>query len=64
VGTTPSIVFLADPLRKIFCAGKAHFAESFFAEFEHFLRRGRVAVGTEGFDAAVDGGSGFAGNGW
>ena len=46
-----------------FGAGEAGFAEGLFAELEHFLRAGRATRGAERFDAAVDSGSGFAGDG-
>ncbi len=46
-----------------FCSGEAGFAQDGLAEFEHFLRSGGAAGGAEGFDAAVDGGGGFAGDG-
>ncbi len=46
-----------------FCSGEAGFAEDGLAEFEHFLRGGSAAGGAEGFDAAVNGGGGFAGDG-
>src|SRR2546422_8777793 len=46
-----------------FCAGEAGFAKYRFAEFEHFLWRGSAAGGAEGFDAAVNRGGSFAGNG-
>jgi len=46
-----------------FSAGKAGFAEDGLAELQHFLRSGGTACGAEGFDAAVDGGGGFAGDG-
>src|SRR6266851_1422016 len=54
VGTTPSMDF---------CSGETGFAQDGLAEFEHFLRSGGAAGGAEGFDAAVDGGGGFAGDG-
>jgi len=46
-----------------FCAGEAGFAERGLAELQHFLRSGSAAGGAEGFDAGVDGGGGFAGDG-
>ena len=49
--------------REDFCAGEAGFAEGLFAELEHFLWAGSAAGRAEGFDAAEDGGGGFAGDG-
>ena len=46
-----------------FCAGEAGFAKRARAQFEHFLRSGDAARFAEGFDAAEDGGGGFAGDG-
>ena len=46
-----------------FCAGKAGFAERWFAKLEHFLRAGCAASRAERFDAAENGGSSFAGDG-
>ena len=46
-----------------FGVGEAGFAEGLFAELEHFLRGGSAACGAESFDAAENGGGGFAGDG-
>ena len=46
-----------------FCARKAGFAKSGFAKLQHFLRSGGAASGTESFNAPVNGGGGFAGDG-
>ncbi len=46
-----------------FCAREAGFAQDGFAEFQHFLRGGSAAGGAEGFDAAINGGGGFARDG-
>ena len=46
-----------------FCAGESGFAEFFWRELHHFLRRGCAAGGAESFDASVNGGGGFAGDG-
>jgi len=46
-----------------FGAGEAGFAEDGLADLQHFLGSGSAAGGAEGFDAAVNGGGGFAGDG-
>ncbi len=46
-----------------FCVGEAGFAEGGSFELQHFFGSGRAAVVAEGFDAAEDGGGGFAGDG-
>jgi hypothetical protein len=46
-----------------FGVGKAGFAESVWFELQHFFGSGRAAVVAECFDAAEDGGGGFAGDG-
>ncbi len=45
-----------------FCAGETGLAKDGLAELEHFLWSGGAAGGAEGFDAAVNGGGGFAGD--
>ncbi len=46
-----------------FGTGESGFAKDGFAELQHFLGSGGAAGGAEGFDATVDGGGSFAGDG-
>ncbi len=46
-----------------FCAGEAGFAQDGLSQLQHFLRSGGAAGSAECFDAAVDGGGGFTGDG-